>query len=386
MKLDEPTRTRTMDLISHRLDPAEPIPGESRVLLPLVGLFWLGNIAATMAQVYLRQTLDGRPPSLLDLVTWVMPMYTVWLVGAPLVVLVLSRRFVFTLGTWPQALLVHTLGSLVISAAALAADALGVLIRQPTSDFREVYLNLARGWLLWVVFTYWFFLAVVQAVRYALRAGARELRATQLEAAVATAQLSALKSQLHPHFLFNALNSVSALIGEEPRAAQKMIARLGELLRSTLAEDGSGDWTLQREIALLREYTCIEEVRFGARLRFEVACEPGTLSCRIPALLLLPLVENAIVHGISPAIRGGVVSVRAQREGASLHLAVWDDGVGLAPGSQERIGLSNTRQRLQTRFGPDHEFRIEPRSPQGTAVSIVLPWCATPESSHAPAA
>lgn len=364
----------------------EAVHGEARILLPIVVLFWIGNIAATMAQVYLRGSIVDSPPSLFDLMRWVLPMYVVWLVGAPLIVVFLSRRFSFTRADWPISVAVHVMASLVITAAALATDTLGVLLRNPAREFGDVYANLARGWLLWIIFTYWFFLAVVHAVRHAITASARELRATQLEAAVATAQLAALKTQLHPHFLFNALNSVSSLIEEEPRAAQKMISRLGELLRSTLADGNSGDWTLRRELALLAEYAAIEKVRFGDRLKLDVDCERDTLHACVPALLLLPLVENAVVHGIQPMLRGGTIRITARRAGELLCIEVIDDGVGLQA-REEHIGLSNTRQRLEKRFGADHSFQIEARVPSGTHVRIIIPWTtAAAESTHVPAA
>ena len=359
-------------------------------MLPIVALFWLGNIAATMAQVYLRQTQLGAPPSLWDLMRWVLPMYVVWLVGAPLVVVFLSQRFSFTRRSWMSAIAMHTVVSVVIAAAALATDALGVLLRNPARDFGTVYWNLARGWFLWVVFTYWFFLAVVHAVRHAVNAGARELRATQLEAAVATAQLAALKTQLHPHFLFNALNSVSSLIAEEPRAAQKMISRIGELLRSTLAEGTSGDWPLRRELDLLHGYAAIEEVRFGDRLTFNIDCEGDAIRASVPALLLLPLVENAILHGIQPMLDGGSVDVRARRDGDWLQLDVIDDGVGLhtsAGGPVENVGLSNTRQRLEKRFGGQHKLQINAGSPSGTHVRVTIPFApGAPDDERVPAA
>jgi signal transduction histidine kinase len=366
--------------------------GDTRVLWPLLALFWVGNIAATMAQVYLRQSLDGDAPSVVRLLSLVLPGYIVWLVGAPLVVVFLSRRFAFERGRWPASAAVHLAASIIIALANLAMDTIFTLQRAPQLEFGAVYVAMARGWLLWIVFTYWFFLAVLLAVRHSVTAGARQLRATQLEAAVAQAQLAALKTQLHPHFLFNALNSVSSLVAEEPRAAQKMIARLGELLRTTLADGGGGDWSLRRELELLHGYTSIEEVRFGERLRVEVACEPQTLGACVPALLLLPLVENAILHGIQPMMGGGTVRVAARREDGWLEIEVSDDGAGL-PGRDgdrlaERVGLSNTRQRLEKRFGEEHTFAISPRSPSGTRVHITIPWTTAPaaEESHVPAA
>jgi sensor histidine kinase YesM len=362
------------------------------VLVPLLTLFWVGNIAATMAQVYLQQSLAGARPSLLDLLRWVLPGYVVWLVAVPVIVLFLSRRHSFERRRWRASVTVHLLASLAIAVSTLAVDTLFAIRRQPERELVETYADLASGWLLWIVFTYWFFLAVVLAVRHAGTAAARQLRATQLEAAVANAQLAALKTQLHPHFLFNALNSVSSLVAEEPRAAQKMIARLGELLRASLADNGSGDWTLRRELELLDGYTEIEVVRFGARLKVEVDCEPEAYDARIPALLLLPLVENAILHGIQPTLRGGTVGVVVRRDGSWLSVEVSDDGVGIpdhggAP-REEGVGLSNTRQRLATRFPGEHRFEITSRAPAGTRVAIRIPWTTSPaaEASRVPAA
>jgi signal transduction histidine kinase len=364
--------------------------GQARVLWPLIALFWIGNVAATAAQVYLRQSLDGNAPSLPRILSLVLPGYLIWLVGAPLVVVFLSRRYAFDRARWPVSAAVHATASLVIALANLAVDTLVTLQRSPELEFGAVYAAMARGWFLWIVFTYWFFLAVLLAVRHSVTASARQLRATQLEAAVAHAQLAALKTQLHPHFLFNALNSVSSLIGEEPRAAQKMISRLGELLRTTLA-DGGGEWPLQRELEVLQGYTSIEEVRFGPRLKVKVECQPQALRGAVPALLLLPLMENAILHGIQPMMSGGTVTVAARRDDGWLDIEVSDDGAGLpasAGGPLERIGLSNTRQRLQKRFGEQQSLEIAPRAPSGTRVRIRIPWTVAhaPETANVPAA
>jgi len=366
----------------NRASGDEQVP--TRVLLPLIALFWIGNIAATVAQVYWRQSLDGGTPSLARILTIVLPGYVIWLVGAPLVVVFLSRRFTFDRRRWPLSTAVHVVASLAIAVSTLAVDTIVTLQRSPGLEFGAVYGAMARGWMLWILFTYWFFFAVLLAVRHSVTASARQLRATQLEAAVAHAQLAALKTQLHPHFLFNALNSVSSLVGDEPRAAQKMISRLGELLRTTLA-DGGGEWPLRRELEVLGGYTSIEEVRFGSRLNVAVECEPDALRATVPALLLLPLVENAILHGIQPTMSGGTVSVSARRDDDWLDIEVSDDGAGLpTAGAVERIGLSNTRQRLEKRFGDRQRFEIASRAPAGTRVRIRIPWAVAPaeEASH----
>jgi signal transduction histidine kinase len=366
---------------------------DPRVLWPLLALFWTGNVGATMAQVYVSQRLGGSSPGLLDLLRWVLPGYVVWLVGIPVIVFVLARRFRFERGRWRTSAPVHLLASLAIGAATLAVDAMFALGRHPEREFVDTLVELARTWMSWVVFTYWFFLAFLLAIRHNVTAAARKLRAsrlhlhaTQLEAALAGAQLGALKTQLHPHFLFNALNSISSLVAEEPRTAQKMISQLGELLRATLAEEGGREWTLGRELEMLERYTAIEEMRFGDRLTVEVECRPEVLEACVPALLLQPLVENAIRHGIQPAMHGGRVRVSARRDGRWLQVEVTDDGVGLPAGFAERpagrVGLSNTRERLAKQFPGEQSFSISRREPSGTRVRIRIPWSTAPAAAE----
>lgn len=372
-----------MDAMESGLNAAEH--DEARRLWPLLLLFWLGNLAATMAQVYWIQRLAGSPPGLADLVRWVMPGYLLWLAAMPVIAFVLTRRFRLEEGRWRVSIAIHLLASLTLAGAMLLVDTMVVLRGRPQGRFVATYLDFARGWLLWVLFTYWFFLAFLLAIRHYRTASARTLQASRLEAELANARLAALRGQLHPHFLFNALNSVSTLVADDPRAAQKMITQLGELLRATLSEVGGADCTLRRELEILRRYTAIEEVRFGERLRVRVECTPDALDARVPPLLLQPLVENAVLHGIQPSLRGGTVHVAARREGRWLRVEVTDDGVGLPAARAERIGLTNTRERLQKRFGGEHAFSIARREPAGTRVRIRIPWSVAPveEEAHA---
>ncbi|HEX6134865.1 MAG TPA: sensor histidine kinase, partial [Longimicrobiales bacterium] len=277
---------------------------DPRILWPLLALFWVGSIAATMAQVYASTRLGGSQPSFLDLVRWVLPGYLVWLASMPVIVFVLARRFRFEHGQWRRSAPVHLLASLVIAFGVLTVDTLGAIWRGSERPFTTIMIDIARGWLLWLVFTYWFFLVFVLAIRHYTTAAARRLRETRLEAALAATRLAVLRTQLHPHFLFNTLNSISSLIDEDPAVARRMIAQVGDLLRASLT-DGDGEWTLEREIELLERYTEIERMRFGERLRIDVSCEPEALAARVPSLLLQPLVENAILHGIQPALNGG---------------------------------------------------------------------------------
>jgi len=358
---------------------------EPRVLWPMIALFWVVNIGLTTVQVYVNARPRGVYPDLLTVLGFMAWAYLVWFASIPLIVRVLTRRFRFERGRWGVALVVHLAASVTIAGATQVADTLVYLHAHPTQPFLATLVALARAWMLWAVFTYWFFVAMVLAVRHQTASAARQLRTTQLSAAVASAQLTVLRTQLHPHFLFNALNSISSLIFEQPREAQKMIAQLGELLRATLADGGQSAWTLRRELELLARYTAIEQIRFGDRLRVEVECEPAALQALVPALLLQPLVENAILHGIQSSMYGGTVRIAARRTARWLQLEVDDDGIGLPTepgnGRHEHIGLSNCRERLERQFGGDQSLWIAQRDPSGTRVSIHIPW-STEETPH----
>jgi len=358
---------------------------EPRVLWPMIALFWVVNIGLTTVQVYVNARPRGVYPDLLDVLRFMLWAYLVWFASIPLIVGVLTRRFRFERAHWGVALMVHLVASVTIATATQVVDTLVTLHEHPTQPFLATFIALTRAWMLWAVFIYWFFVVMVLAVRHQTVSAARQLRATQLSAAVASAQLTVLRTQLHPHFLFNALNSISSLIFDQPREAQKMIAQLGELLRATLSDGDRSAWTLRRELELLARYTAIEQIRFGDRLRVEVECEPAALQALVPTLLLQPLVENAILHGIQSSMYGGTVRIGARRATRWLQLEVDDDGIGLPtePGNDrhERVGLSNCRERLERQFGGDQALRIAPREPSGTRVSIHIPW-STEETSR----
>ncbi len=351
---------------------------EPRVLWPMIALYWVVNIGLTTVQVYVNVRPRGVYPDLLSVLRFMLWSYLVWLASIPLIVRVLTRRFRFERGGWGGALVVHLVASVTIAASTQVVDTIVMRHAVPTRPFLPTFIALSRTWLLWAVFTYWFFVLLVLAVRHQTASAARQLRATQLSAAVTSAQLTVLRTQLHPHFLFNALNSISSLIFEQPREAQKMIAQLGELLRATLSDGGQGAWTLRRELELLARYTAIEQIRFGDRLRVEVECEPAALQALVPSLLLQPLVENAILHGIQSSMYGGTVRIGARRMARWLELEVDDDGIGLpmehGKSRQERVGLSNCRERLERQFGGDQALEIAQREPTGTRVSIHIPW------------
>jgi LytS/YehU family sensor histidine kinase len=208
----------------------------------------------------------------------------------------------------------------------------------------------------------------------------------ELETRLARAQLQSLKLQMHPHFLFNTLNSVTTLINEEPLAAERMVNGLSELLRLSLRNAGEQEVRLERELEVLHHYLAIEQIRFQDRLAVDMDVDPDTLSAMVPNLMLQPLVENAIRHGIGPRATGGRIEVRVTRVGDMLRIRVHDDGVGTpaeAMPVREGTGIGNTRARLGHLYGARHRFEIGGAPGAGFTVLAELPFRIGVESGAA---
>ena len=221
------------------------------------------------------------------------------------------------------------------------------------------------------------------AISYFRQARDRE----QLEARLERAQLQTLKLQLQPHFLFNTLNTITALIGVDPRVAERMVSGLSELLRLSLRNAGEQEVPLSRELELLEHYVDIQQIRFRDRLTVTLEVAPDAMHALVPNFILQPLVENAIRHGIGPRAAPGHVDVRAYRENGSLHLRVADNGVGerVRPreSTGEGIGLGNTKARLEHLYGSAHAFSARGGSTGGFVVDIVIPFRARADSGGA---
>ena len=212
----------------------------------------------------------------------------------------------------------------------------------------------------------------------------RDLRASQMKTRVATARLEALKMQLHPHFLFNTLNSILPLVFRDRDAAARTVVRLGDLLRLSLQNESSDLISLRREIEVLQVYLEIQQTRFQDRLTVQLDIAPGIGEALVPNLILQPLVENAIKHGIAVKPGVGRIEVRAWRDGARLGLRVSDDGPGPSgAGRLEGVGLRNTRDRLELLYGSDHSFDFQGGPGRGCQVSLSFPWMAPPPASAA---
>jgi len=302
-----------------------------------------------------------------------------WALLAPLIFR-LSRRFRFDRHSWRSALAIH-----------LPAAALATLLHVMATVFVQNLLRGALTWeswyavvrrtywtsVDWEMMTYWTIVGVSHALHFQSVVRQRELTAAHLETRLAEARLQSLQRQLHPHFLFNTLHGISALMHIDLAAADRMIALLGDLLRSSL-QISAQEIPLKDELELLGKYLDIERLRFRQRLTVSYDIPAETLDALVPSLILQPLVENALDHGIAPSSGGGRLDVRARRDGDRLFLEVIDDGVGLREDAltaiQKGIGVSNTRSRLQCLYGPAQRFEFCRTGPRGLTVRVVIPW------------
>ncbi len=236
---------------------------------------------------------------------------------------------------------------------------------------------------------------LAHAVHFYGRYRERERRTLFLESNLAKARLGALQAQLQPHFLFNSLNAIATLLRRDPKAAEATLMSLSELLRLTLKQSDKQEVRLGEELEFVERYLAIQQTRFGDRLRWEQSIDPAAVDCLVPTLLLQPLVENAIRHGIEPIETAGRVRITAARSGSRLVLGVEDDGVGLSDaavgngqsqpgraaalgsqshGSGNGIGLANLRARLGALYSDDQKLELRPRAEGGTSAIVELPW------------
>jgi two-component system LytT family sensor kinase len=297
-------------------------------------------------------------------------------------VMLLARWFRFEAGSWGRSLAIHILGSVVFSLSYMVVRA-WVGQWQSNATFGDAFQPLLVKTWHFNLLIYWVIVAVFHAFDYYRKYQERERRTLELEKGLAQAKLQALQMQLNPHFLFNTLHSISALMHKDVEAADSMITRLSDLLRAALAGADTQEVTLRQELSFLERYLEIEKIRFGPRLTVQLDIAPETLDAQVPNLILQPLVENAIRHGIEPRARPGRIELRAKRHADALALDVCDNGTGLAPGRsiKEGVGLSNTRARLRELYGEAFQFELAGGSNGGLEVQLRIPFRA--ENNHA---
>lgn len=324
-----------------------------------------------------------------------------WIFLTPLVVWT-SSAYTIERSTWKRSLSAH----LVVCALSMGIVGAFAWLRPPPTPPPSILQNPADQPLLKnerrvtafmvlrrVTFQlpiFWGLVGVAHALQFYERAKIRERREAELESLLAQARLQALRMQLNPHFLFNTLNSIASLVHEQPQA-EEMIEALSDLLRLTLGASDRQEVTLREELHFLHRYLLIEQIRFGERLQLDQHVDLAALDVMVPILILQPLVENAIRHGIETQIAPGRIRIAAERAGESLRLEVSDNGRGPVPASngklREGVGLSNTRSRLQELYSGRASLVLHPGNDRGFSVEIRLPWrTAVPATTPQPAA
>ena len=321
---------------------------------------------------------------------WPTPFHTVvvlnfswwyfWALMTPTVVW-LAQHFQFERGGLLRAAAVHVPAVVSASLAHITAmEAVHWWLEHSAGRPYAWWSQLQRSaflYLDWEMMTYLAIVGLSHALLYYRESRARAVRSAQLETRLVEAQLKTLQQQLQPHFLFNTLHAISSLMHKDVEAADRVLMQLSDLLRITLEHLGQQEVALDAELAALTKYLDIERTRFADRLVVRFDVHPDTLETRVPSLLLQPLVENAIKHGVARKAGPGHIDISARREGDKLRLEVRDDGVGLSEDAfyalQKGIGVSTTRARLQHLFGADFRFEFH-RLAQGLAVVVALPW------------
>jgi two-component system, LytTR family, sensor kinase len=348
--------------------------------------FWTVIGLSFASQYYLSSLKAGRPVSWSHAVSWSLGDWYVWgLLSVPIIQL--ARRFRFDDVQWIRSVAIHLVASGLFSLVYMVLRAwLGQVqswIGGSPVTFGDAFNPLVVKSVHFNLLTYWVIVSVSHAFAYYRQFQERALRASELEKRLAQAKLQALQMQLNPHFLFNTLNAIASLMHMDVKAADRMITRLADLLRYALESTDAHEVPLRQELSFLERYLEIEKTRFGRRLNVRLEIAPDTLDLLVPNLLLQPLVENAIRHGIEKRSKPGWIELHARCEEGRLHLEVRDNGPGLPaePPQRQGIGLTNTRSRLQQLYGKGQSLELRDAEGGGVVVDIWIPFRPTARSA-----
>ncbi|HEY1283095.1 MAG TPA: histidine kinase [Steroidobacteraceae bacterium] len=359
---------------------SERVPLRRSDLLFIFG-FWTFIALLTSANTLVDPMLPAAPVALTFIESYL------WAVVTPLVFSLTSYYPLERGHILPRIALFFVVGMLV----AVAMDVLTGFLRFDVFQVvRGRYADVGLMYRLrhlWFMNEFLYYVAILAggvARDYFLRYQSRreqairlETQAAQLQVQLADARLAALRTQLNPHFLFNTLHAVSALVERDPRGVRRMIARLSELLRTTLDGADEQEVPLSQELTFTHRYLEIMQIRFQGRLAIESQIEPGALDALVPNLILQPLVENAIKHGVSKIDEAGRIEIHAQRVGERLVMSVRDNGPPVAANGLrggEGLGLRNTRERLSELYGPEQSLTLRPAGEEGVIAEVSIPY------------
>ena len=355
-----------------------PPPRWVFLVATLLGLF-------STAQAYRLTTLNPRAHvDGIDLVSLLVLNLTLWYVPAALTgpIFRVAARFRLDADRWLRSLAFHATAAVTFSIVHVAAMLAVRVLLWP--DMRQMtaarWVSYAQDQYLrnldWSLMTYAAVVGLSYALGYYRESQARALKAANLETSLMEARLKTLEAELHPHFLFNTLHAISTLVHTDPEAADRMISRLSDLLRLTFDRSGAAGVPLKEELEFLQKYLEIEQIRFQDRLSVHFDIDPETLDTDVPRMILQPLVENAIKHGIGPRSGQGLIQITTKKRDEKIWIEVHDNGVGLSGNARARftngVGLSNTRARLECLYGANQRLDFT-ESEGGLSVQLLIP-------------
>jgi two-component system, LytTR family, sensor kinase len=355
------------------------LTARTRRLLQAALIFagWTLIVLTFSVQAYVFAAARNRPDSFRHEFLVAATEWYVWAALTP-VVLLLCRKFRITSQNWLRMVLLHLAASVVVSFLQLAAQVKLNFIVSPgyTMSYWRVIYFFATFKLHMNLLTYWVIVALNHGIYFYEQARARELAWARMETDLANAQLQVLNMQLHPHFLFNTLHSISTLISDDPPTAREMVLELSELLRASLNKIEQAEVPLRQELELLECYLSIEQTRFKDRLTVQREIDAAALGCEVPTMILQPLVENAVRHGIGKHKQSDRISICASCVNGRLTLEVHNSIGSMensSTGPPRGIGLTNTRARLEQLYRHNYSFEITNREGGGVAVKLSFP-------------
>jgi len=345
-----------------------------RQIWTLSFVFWTIYAILDSAGSFLVLRAYGDKPELPRVIVWNFAEAYIWVLFTPLIY-TLALRYPLSRDTWRRWLAGHVLLGLVTAfASSLVLIEMNTFLgwAQTSLPFRARFLDLAFE----ILPRYFVTMGVAQIVVYYSVIRGNETESAQLEAELARAQLEVLRSQLEPHFLFNSLNAIARLTRKDAKAAERMTLQLSRFLRASLECTGKQEIPLSRELQFLKDYLAIQATRFGDRLNFTLEVDESLLDVLVPSLLLQPIVENAIKHGIAHSLGPGFVSVRVSAESGYLRIEIVNSGTQMREYSDNGgagIGLRNTRARLRQLYGEEQDLRVAVSPGGGCIARLQLP-------------
>lgn len=350
---------------------------------------WTAVAMLFALQWYSYDALHGRSGPFLTYVRWNIEQWYTWLLISPLALRLAAKRPIDP--EHPLRFLpLHLLASVLFAVLAVAVQSVLAVFLEPgapplshlfaflQSIRGNVVLLLSKDVAMGIV-TYWALTGLAQTLHFYTENNNRQLRESQLEGQLAQAHLQVLEMQLHPHFLFNTLHAIGTLIHEDPESAEKMLLNLSALLRVFLEEESSQQISLRRELHLVDLYLSIQRIRFKDRLTVRSVIDPETLNCAIPSLILQPLVENAIVHGIAKNPGDDEVEISSSMRSGRLEIQITNSNSSLSPDLSVDevnwgVGLTNTMQRLRQTYNGSAQLSLRAASPRGVTCEISMPF------------